>query len=286
MNWFRVIVIVILGSLSISVVGQNSMPFAKDSYIIPYNLLITDNKTTNLVFPTSISSIDRGSQDIMVEKAEGVENILRIKAGEKMFAETNLSVITTDGKLYSFLVAYTDKPSYLNVHVEHNFKKEISLSKNDRPDIQEPGEFNEHDLRFYSSLAALLKSNIGSVNNASNKMNLQLAGLYIKENTLFYRLNIENHSNIIYDIHQLRFYIRDKKQPKRTATQEIEIKPIFILGNANMVAGNGSKSLVIAVPKFTIPDGKYMEIEIMEQNGGRHLTLKVKNRHVFRAISL
>ncbi|MEO8172835.1 MAG: DUF4138 domain-containing protein, partial [Sediminibacterium sp.] len=71
--------------------------FNKASYIEPYRLEITANKTTNLVFPASILSIDRGSQDVIVQKAAGVENILRVKADTKAFAETNLSIITSDG---------------------------------------------------------------------------------------------------------------------------------------------------------------------------------------------
>lgn len=55
------------------------------------------NKTSNLVFPDAIVSIDRGSQDIMAQKAFGVENILRVKAVAKSFEETDLSVITKEG---------------------------------------------------------------------------------------------------------------------------------------------------------------------------------------------
>ncbi len=58
------------------------------------------SKTTHIVFPSAIVSIDRGSGNILVEKADGVENVLKVKAGTKGFDETSLAVITSGNKLY------------------------------------------------------------------------------------------------------------------------------------------------------------------------------------------
>jgi conjugative transposon TraN protein len=107
--------------------------------------------------------------------------------------------------------------------------------------------------------------------------------LYIHENTLFARLQLKNTTNINYDVEQLRFYIRDKNQGKRTATQELEIKPLLIDGDTAVIRGTSKNTLVVALPKFTIPDGKNLIAEIMEKDGGRHLALKIKNRKLIKA---
>lgn len=286
MNWYRVIGTVLIGCLSLNLFGQTSLPFSKSSYILPYKLEVTFNKTSNIVFPAAITSIDRGSQDIMVEKAAGVDNILRVKADTKIFEETNLSVITNDGKLYSFLVNYNSNPSYLNINIGDVVLSTMTSSKPKDGGITASMTMNEQSLKEYSQKAVSRKSNIYSVYDESSRMTFALTGFYVKDNTMFCRLKINNYSRINYDIDQFRLYIRDKKQSKRTATQEIEIDPLFILGDSSRIKGPGEETLIIAVPKFTIPDGKYMAIEIMECNGGRHLTLKVKNRHVVRARSL
>ena len=80
---------------------------------------ITFNKTTNLIFPYSVKSVDRGSKDILVQQPKGTENIIQIKAGKPKFTQTNLSVITIDGKLYSFIVDYTSQPNQLNIIVQN-----------------------------------------------------------------------------------------------------------------------------------------------------------------------
>ena len=55
------------------------------STIEPFHLNITYSKTTHLLFPFAIISIDRGSKDILAQKAKGVENVLQIKAAKPDF---------------------------------------------------------------------------------------------------------------------------------------------------------------------------------------------------------
>ncbi len=286
MNWYRAIATALIGTISFNLIGQTSIPFPKSTFIVPFKLDVAVSKTTNLVFPAAITSIDRGSQDIIVEKAVGVENILRVKADAKDFEETNLSVITNDGKLYSFLVCFNSNPLYLNVNIS------TIAPKNAAHKVPKEGGSiasmvnNEQDLKKYSQKAVSQKSNIRSVYDESSKMSLALTGFYVIENTMFCRLKIKNSSQINYDIDQFRLYVRDKKQSKRTASQELEIHPLYVLGDTSRIRAQTEETLVIAIPKFTIPDGKYMAIQIMERNGGRHLALRVKNKHVMRAILL
>jgi conjugative transposon TraN protein len=286
MKWYRVIATALILSSSINILGQPSIPFSRSSFIVPFKLDVTCNKTTNLVFPSSITSVDKGSRDIMVEKAAGVENIIRVKADVINFEETNLSVITNDGKLYSFLVSYNNNPSYLNINITNVSSSSTTSMLNKNDEATQAMVMNEQSLKIFSERAICQRSIIHSVHDAASFMHLALTGFYVKDNTMFCKLRIENYSQINYDIDQFRIYIRDKKQSKRTATQEIEIEPLYVMGNNSTIKGKAKETIVIAVPKFTIPDGKYLAIEVMESNGGRHLALRVKNRHVMKAREL
>src|SRR5688500_17986985 len=74
-----------------------------------HSLEISFNKTTSIVFPFGITSVDRGSRNILAQKVNGVENVLQLKAAQKNFPETNLTVITGDGKLHHFTVNYAER---------------------------------------------------------------------------------------------------------------------------------------------------------------------------------
>ena len=71
--------------------------------IIPYWLSVTYDKTSHMIFPSKIRYVDLGSEYLIASKAEGLDNVLRIKASVRNFeSETNFSVITEDGKFYNF----------------------------------------------------------------------------------------------------------------------------------------------------------------------------------------
>ncbi len=127
------------------------------------------------------------------------------------------------------------------------------------------------------------KRNIYGIKDKSYGIKMLMDGLFIKDNVLYCRLKLQNNSSINYDIEQLRFFIRDEKKSKRTATQELEINPINVNGDTGAVTAQTEKVFVFALPKFTIPDKKYLAIELMEKSGGRHLRLQVHNRTIVRA---
>lgn len=266
---------IILVLFSVQLYAQNNAE-PNVTVIKPYFLPITFYKTTNLVFPYAIKSVDRGCRDILAQKAKGVDNILQVKAGKLGFDQTNLTVITADGKLYSYILNYTDTPSVLNIRFSNTtavhpeaFFSNVSI--------------NEAQIQADADTVATAKGTIHGIMDKSYGMKMKMSGLYIKGDVLFCRINVQNRSNINYGIDQLRFYIRDQKKSKRTATQELEVTPLYVKGDTSVIAGQTEKVFVYALPKFTIPDKKYLAIEVMEKSGGRHLKIQVYNKTIVRA---
>ena len=81
-------------------------------HITPYKIEVTFGKTVHILFPTEVRYVDLGSNNIIAGKADGVENVVRVKAAVKEFpGETNFSVITGDGSFFSYNVVYKEEPS-------------------------------------------------------------------------------------------------------------------------------------------------------------------------------
>jgi conjugative transposon TraN protein len=238
---------------------------------------VTYNKTSNIVFPTVIKSVDRGSRDVLAQKAKGVSNVLQLKAGKEDFPETNLTVITADGILHQFTVNYSSQPGNLTFDL-----CESVIGKN-RTSLIFQTEMTEADMEKYSSGILRAKRTIRFVNERGYKIDFALLGVYIKEGVMFYRFRIRNRSNINYDIDFLKFYVRDRARIKRTASQEMEVKPIFVYGDNQVVKGKSELNIVFALNKFTIPDSKHLDVEMFERNGGRHFDLVIKNRTIVDA---
>ncbi|WP_313492008.1 MULTISPECIES: conjugative transposon protein TraN [Sphingobacterium] len=266
--------------------GAGAQAQTKDSrtqvkgVIEPYQLGISNDKTVNLVFPYPIISVDRGSADVLAKKAGGINNILKIKAEDENFKPTNLTIVTAEGALYSFLLHYVPNPRLINLKVAD---LEIPVQQ---LATFEDGLKSEAKLKDAAHRIATKKGFINYLSDKRNDMGLRVNGIYISGDVLYFQIVLDNNSQINYDVSQFRSYLTDSKQAKRTARQETPLIPLYIKGNDKRIEGNSSNTLVMAFDKFTIPNKKHMVIEIMEHNGGRNLKLKIKNKDILRAVSI
>ncbi|QRR01554.1 conjugative transposon protein TraN [Dyadobacter sandarakinus] len=247
------------------------------SVIDPFPLEVTTTKTTHLIFPFGIKTVDRGSRDIIAQKATGVENILQVKAAKVDFDTTNLTVITTDGKLFSFLVGYADQPLSLNIRI-NSAAVDVATFGN--------GDLNDARVAQSALLAQRNPAHNVSVKDRSSQSELVLSSIFVDDDLLLYRIELSNNSALKYEIENLRFFVRDKKYRKRTAIQETGITLLHILGDTSAVSPQTSQTFVFVLPKMTIPNKKYLAVQVQEKNGGRHMTLKVRNRHLLKALPI
>jgi len=261
--------IVLAGLLSLTLHEATSQVFEKTQ-----NVEVTVNKTSSILFAANITAVDRGSKDVLAQKPKGIDNVLQLKAGRTNFRETNLTVITSDGKLHHFFVRYSDHPATFTVEALDSSPEPSAVNfKSEMTDT----EMKTLADRIISHDEHIIK------NDSKFDMRLSLNGIYIKGNVMFFHVRIQNKSNISYHPDMLRFYVKDNKSAKRTSSQEIGEEPLYVYGDATVIGGKTSTDLVYAIPKFTIPDAKRLNIELMEKRGGRHLKLEIKNRAIIRA---
>ena len=228
-------------------------------------LNITTDKTTSLVFPFAIKHVDRGTSSILAQQVKEAPEILLVKAALKDFTETNLSVVTDDGSVYAFTVNYDAKPAVWVHYLPVNRTATISS---------------------YANMILDNERIVKKIKDKKYNMQAGIRGIYIKDNIIYYQLYIKNDGTVDYDVDLLRFFIKDKKRSKRTAVQEVEQKPVYITGNHSKVKGNSNTAFVVALEKFTIPDKKYLAVQITEKNGGRHFLLRVNNKDIMKSMVL
>ena len=226
-----IIISILISVLSFSLKAQNDLTkvISNDRVIPSYYLEVTYEKTVHLIFPSSISYIDLGSSNIIAGKADGAENVLRVKAAVKVFKEeTNFSVITDEGSFYSFIVNYSENPAKLNIEMK-DFIHDGKLVN--RPDnsmeiyLSELGDESPKTVQL--EMAEIYKSNRKTVKNVKCKqfgIEYLLRGIFSHNGMLFLHTQIENTTDIPFDIDFIVFKIVDRKVAKRTAIQETVIK--------------------------------------------------------------
>lgn len=263
-------------------------PLTFDRMIPPYALEVTFNKTVHVIFPAPIRYVDLGSADLLAAKADGTENVLRVKAALRDFSrESNLSVITEDGNYYTFNVKYADEPVKLSVEMTDFLHDGEAVN---RPNnalavyMQELGQ--ESPLLVKLIMQSIHKNNDREIKHlGSKRFGIQhtLKGVYTHNGLLYFHLQLKNSSNVPFNIDFITFKIVDKKVAKRTAIQEQVIWPLRAYNNLMMIGGKRTERMIFTLPKFTIPDDKMLVIELNEQEGGRHQRFTVDNADLMRA---
>lgn len=243
------------------------------------NLQIGYSKTTSIVFPYAIKSMDKGSPDVIMQKAKGVENILLVKAAKQDFTQTNLTIVTADNRLYVFVLNFNDACPDLSVNADY------LAVVNDDVFFSTENE-NQKKIELFAALALTKKKKMSGLQRSKFEIKLSVSGIFIHEDIMYFRLVVDNTSKINYEIDQLRFFIRDKKKSKRTASQEIEIVPLYAANARNVIADKSEVTAVYALSRFTIPEKKYLTIQLIEKNGGRQLEVDINNNLITKIFPL
>ncbi len=263
-------------------------PLTFDRMIPPYALEVTFNKTVHLIFPSAIRYVDLGSSDLLAAKADGAENVLRVKAAVRDFSrESNLAVITEDGAYYTFNVKYADEPGKLSVEMADFIHDGEAVNRpNNSLDIYLNELGQESPLLVRLIMKSVYKNDKREIKHIGSKrfgIQYTLRGLYAHNGLLYFHTQLKNTSHVPFTVDYITFKIVDKKVAKRTAIQEQVIYPLRAYNNIQEIGGKTTERTVFTLPKFTIPDDKHLLVELHEKQGGRHQTYFVENADLVRA---
>ena len=239
--------------------------------VTPYGVEVTFAKTVHIIFPAAVRYVDLGSNHIIAGKADGAENVIRVKATTEGFpGETNFSVICEDGSFFSFNAKYAREPEMLNIEMKDFLENE------------DTSDFSHTRMNIYfrelgneSPLLVKLIMRFG--------IQFLIKGIYTYNGMLYVHTQTKNSSNVPFDTNFIKFKIVDKKVPKRTAIQETVLDAVRSYNEVIEIAGKSTVRTVYALPKFTIPDDKLLLVELYEKNGGRHQVIRVENADIVNA---
>jgi conjugative transposon TraN protein len=274
--WYKYLVVKVFALFVFStqvVIAQLSVPLATE--LDARRLSVSVSKTSNLIFPAAIKGVDRGSSSIVAQIATGGENILQLKAAKESFPQTNLSVITADGKFYSFLVDYSVEPKPLNLILAGD-----SIEYQKRA-IASNVPFDKGQAKKVGKTVALQEAFMHR-SSSNQKMQVTVTGLYLTDQLSWIALKATNRSLIPYEIEPIVVTVKDRIAGKREAIQELAL-PVIYQSKMNVLPGKGSDTIVIALHQFTLPTNKYLNIRMSEKNGGRIIDLKVRHGQIVRA---
>ena len=256
--------------------------------VTPHGVQVTFAKTVHIIFPSAVRYVDLGSNWIIAGKADGAENVIRVKATTEGFpGETNFSVICEDGSFYSFNARYAHEPEMLNIEMKDFLENgDTTDFSHTRMNIYFRELGNESPLLVKLIMQSIYKEDRREIRHLGCKrfgVQFLLKSVHSHNGLFYFHTETRNRSNVAFRTDFIRFKIVDKKVPKRTAIQERVIDPVRSYNEVLVTEGKSDVRTVYAVPQFTIPVDKLLVIELFEKDGGRHQTIRVENADLVAA---
>lgn len=115
----------------------------------------------------------------------------------------------------------------------------------------------------------------------NGKMELTLEGVYLYDGLLWLSLRLENHSPIEYRPGYVRWCIRDRRQQRRTAIQELPLKSVYS-HPPDVLPGGSSLSIPVAFQPFSLPGDKELVLQMAEGNGARGMVMEIGERELLK----
>jgi conjugative transposon TraN protein len=273
-------------SSNITIRNKKLLEFKENNVKGSYAISVAFYKTSHLIFDSPIKYFDAGSDRIICDKVEGVENILKLKAAQMGLFETNVTVITNSGAYYSFIVTYNETPNKLNINLCSGLNEAFDYTTFKHPEkiIFSDTYYTETEMISFSKKMIELakKKSVQHIADKVGKVEFKLTNIAYKEGNIIFCVNMKNTSPLDYNVDYMKFYLRDKAKRKKEVSQEIEVKPNFayverqgISNETKLGVSGGEFNFVFMIPKFSMATDKVLEIDIVEKEGGRNLNLKI-----------
>lgn len=238
---------------------------------------VSEIHTTHIILPTKVADIALGHEEVISEKADPTDNIVKVKSvvdKKENFTETSITVVSIDGNIYPMTVGYAKNP------------KEMSLSFSDGGNaLFNDMNVDDDKMRKLSEWIIQKGQYINDLGIEENKMMFLLSSVFTDQDIIAFHLYAKNKSKIDYPIDFVKAHIADKKTGKRYLTQEEELYPFYSYysDDGNVIHGKDDIDIVFFYKKFTISKEKILYFELYEENGGRNLRFNAPYKTIINA---
>lgn len=193
--------------------------------------------------------------------------------------DSNLLVLTKDGRVYSYILKYRKQLSSLNHFVasSQSIGTERPITIEQKPDDNELDSIakrREYFERFCNYLLKAKHERLATKRKGGIKFQLQKMAYHGNETYLV--MEISNNSEIDFEVDYLKVYSVAGNKKKKASHQKLEMAPMFQYKMSNKIRRGSTKRLVYVLPKYVLGDNEKLMLELKERNGSRKVTLSRK----------
>lgn len=235
-----------------------------------------DQKNVALFFPSPIRQGITGASHFVFTYNRDKEQyfgLLQAKPG----TESNLLTVTNNGKVYSFILKYSERLPKLNYFIGENesIGNELPKKIKQKP-ISGPREEDANRItRFYKMGNYLIKSDFQILTKKRKKgVKLQLQKMVYDASEVYLVLEVKNKSGIDFEIDYLNVYRTNGDKRRKASYQRLSQEVIYRHKMPHAIVNGQSQRFVYVLPKFVLGDNEKLMLELKELKGSRTVVLE------------
>lgn len=263
--------------LAVWVASAGSL-MAQQTYEEMEHLTVNENVTTVITASEKIKFVDVSTNKVVSNKP--IENVVFVKPKEATHedgAVLGIVTIVTERYRTQYALIYTSR-------MEEAVSDKV-ISPYERQQFNNPTvSMSTEEMARFARRIWNSPAKYRNVCARKYKAKMRLNNIYSVDDYFFIDFSVENHTNLQFEIDQLRFKLTDKRKHKATNVQEVDLQPVFQLEKSKKFK-HGYRNVVV-LKKMTFPNDKVLTIEMSEkQISGRTLTMTIDYEDVLAADS-
>ena len=248
-------------------------------------LFISTSQTVHLRFSSELKYVNLGNKAIIAKIVDGSKDFVAVKAREPFDFCTSMSCLESTGAMHTFLVAYREHPSRLEVDTRFS-GAHMGTGSDARMGTAGPAEglSAPADSSSFSGLKkyASMKQELYHIGTSGYGIDILCENIFYKGDVLFLLISLKNDSPVSYELSTPRFAIESKRLGKRGLQYEKAIFPKASYGLGTIPPGGVGK-LVFTFDKISLVRGQVFRVYFYEKGGARNLVMTMNIKDINKA---
>ena len=236
----------------------------------PDTLFISTTQVVHIRFGSELKYVNLGNKAIVAKIVDGSKDYVAFKAREPFDICTSMSCLESTGAMHTFIVAYREHPSRLDVDTRIPVRPAGTAGPSKvRPSAPDSTfSFSAHSFQTISEMSKELY-HVGAKDYG---IEVFCDNLLVKDDVLFIVFSIKNGSSVSYDLSDPRFAVESKRKTKRGLQYEKAVFPKQSYG-LGVVQPEDVGKLVFTFDKIALTRGQVFRVYFYEKGGARNFVL-------------
>ena len=244
----------------------------------PDTLFISTTQVVHIRFGSELKYVNLGNKAIVAKIVDGSKDYVAVKAREPFDICTSMSCLESTGAMHTFLVAYREHPSRLDIDTRSTAASPEAPASGEAASpfsfssssYADGGQSASSAIEFESLVS--MKPELFHLGTSGYGIDILCENIFYKDDVLFLLISLHNGSAVSYGLSDPRFSVESKRRTKRGLQYEKAIFPRHSYG-LGVVQPDATGKMVFTFDKVSLTRGQVFRIYFYEKGGARNFVL-------------